>query len=612
MFNGLVGYRAVASNFPGTTVEALHGRATLGGRHVDVVDLPGTYSLYSSDRAERVTREYLLSGDVDAVVNVLDASLLARSLELTLELAELGIPMVLCLNMMDEAEYKGVKIDVERLGEALGVPVVATVASRGVGLRDLASAAARACPATPPAYSADVERALTAVLEEGRDALSMSLATLPPRHLAMQLLGGEIGTPESLQDSIVAIRAPLTASRGEDVDLILSAERHAAAMRLFEDVARVTRARVSWRERADDIVMHRFLAYPLLAAVLLGVFVIVFYVGEWLEGLLLPPLEGMSEAIAGTLPGVGGQLLAGAMEGLWAGIAIVLPFLVPFLILLALLEDVGYLPRVGFLMDTFMHRIGLHGKSVVPLLLGYGCSVPAVMATRILEEDRDRTITAALASMIPCAGRTIVVMGLVGRFVGPVAAFGLYILNIFVVALVGWALSKLMPGRGPGLILEIPAYRQPALRTIAAKVWLRLREFVRVAWPLLVVSSAALAVIEAFGWTGSLDMATRFLTWPLGLPAETGVPLVFGVLRKELSLVMLAQALGTTDLGAVLTGAQMIVFTLFLLFYVPCLATVAALGRELGARRAALVLGGTTGLALVLGLLARGVLVLTS
>jgi len=612
VFNGLVGYRAVASNFPGTTVEALHGRATLGGSHVDVVDLPGTYSLYSGDRAERVARDYLLSGEVDAVINVLDASLLARSLELTLELAELGIPMVLCLNMMDEAEHKGITIDTEKLGEALGIPVVRTVASRGVGLKDLVNAAARACPATPPSYSTDVENALTSVLEIARDALPQPVATLPPRHLAMQLLGGEAPAPDSIQQSISAIQAPLRSSRGEDVDLILSAERHASAMRLFEDAARVTRAHVSWRERADDIVMHRFLAYPILASVLLGVFVIVFYVGEWLEGLLLPPLEGMSAAIAGALPGVGGQLLAGATEGLWAGIAIVLPFLVPFLILLALLEDVGYLPRVGFLMDTFMHRIGLHGKSVVPLLLGYGCSVPAVMATRILEEDRDRTITAALASMVPCAGRTIVVMGLVARFVGPVVALGLYILNIVVVALVGWALSKLMPGRGPGLILEIPAYRRPALRTVAAKVWLRLREFVRVAWPLLVVSSAALAVIEAFGWTGVLDTGTRFLTWPLGLPAETGVPLVFGVLRKELSLVMLAQALGTTDLGTVLTAAQMIVFTLFLLFYVPCLATVAALGRELGTRRAALVLGGTTGLALVLGLLARAVFALAS
>ena len=610
LFNALVGYRAVASNFPGTTVELLRGKALVGGRPVEIVDLPGTYSLLAGDRAEQVARDFLTSGEVDAVVNVVDASLLGRSLELTLELAELGLPLVVCLNMMDEAQHKGIEIDSDALAELLGVPVVETVAARGIGLKRLLSAIPQARPARPPRYSADVERAISRV-EAAVESVTEA-SGLPPRYVAIRLLSGD-PPPKSLariglSGEMKAAREELARARGEDPALVLSAERHAAALRLFERVAKVGHARVGWRERADDLLMHPLLAYPLLALILFALFWIVFQVGGILEGLLLPPLESLSQGLA-SLAGGGlfSQLLVGAFQGLWAGVAIVLPYLVPFLFLLALLEDVGYLPRVGYLMDALMHRIGLHGKSVIPFLLGYGCSVPAVLATRILEDERDRLVTAALAVMVPCAGRAIVVFGLVGRYLGPGWALFLYLLNLVVIGLAGWVLKRVFPGAGPGLILEIPPYRLPALRTLLGKVWLRLKDFVVVAWPLLVGTSALFALIEALGWTGPLNAGARVLTWPLGIPAQAGVPLVFGILRKELSLVMLTQAFGTADLSLALSQGQMLVFAGFVLFYMPCLATLAALGRELGWKRTALVLLFTTGIALLVGLLLRAI-----
>ena len=593
LFNALVGYRAVASNFPGTTVEALRGQASVGGQRVEVVDLPGTYSLFGADPAERVTRDFLLSDEVDAVVHVVDASALLRSLELTLELAELGLPVVLCLNMVDEAEHKGITIDRERLGELLGVPVVATVASRGQGLPELLAAIPWARPVRRPPCAPDVERALARLS-----------GALPSTHRAAQVLAGEIPPPPELRPLAEEVRRELVAARGEDPAVVLADARHALAVRLFEAVAAVGKPRVGWRERADDVLMHPVLGYPLLALVLLALFGTVFWVGGFLEGLLSPGIDALSEQLAAALgPGPLASLLVGAWDGLGAGIAIVLPYLVPFLLLLAFLEDVGYMPRVGFLLDGLMHKLGLHGKSVIPFLLGYGCTVPAVLATRILEERRDRLVTAALAVMVPCAGRTIVIMGLVGRFVGPFAALLLYLGNVAVIAVVGWALTRLLPGEGPGLILEIPPYRWPRGRNLLGKTWLRLKGFVLLAWPLLAASSAALALAEALGWAGAFNLGTRFLTWPLGLPAEAGVPLVLGVLRKELSLVMLEAAV-PGGVGA-LTVGQMVVFTVFVLFYVPCLATVGALGRELGWRRTGLVVLGTTGLGLVLGLLAR-------
>ncbi len=610
LFNAIAGYRAIASNFPGTTVELLRGRALVGARPAEVVDLPGTYSLLAGDPAEELARDYLLSGEVDVVVNVVDASLLGRSLELTLELTELGLPMVVCLNMMDEARRKGIHIDAVKLSEVLGVPVVETVAVRGVGLKELLAAILEARVPNAPRYSADVERALAALVE--RLAPAAGNSKFPPRYLAELLLsGGEPPSGAELPDlsaEVEAARREIQVGRGEDPALVIAAERHAMALRIFEDVARVTHAERSFRERIDSLLMHRILGYPVMVLVLLALFYGVFKVGGILEGFLLPPLDSFTAAVEGMVPGPIGKVLSGALQGLWAGIGIVLPYLLPFLFFLAFLEDVGYLPRIGFLVDGLMHKIGLHGKSVIPFLLGYGCSVPAVLATRILEDERDRLVTAALAVMIPCAARTVVIFGLVGRYVGPWIAFSLYLLNIFIIAIAGTLLRKFLPGMGPGLIMEIPPYRLPSFRAVLLKVWLRLRGFITVAWPTLIAASAFFSLIEVLGWTRFLNTLLLPVTWPLGLPAEVGVPLVFGILRKELSLIMLGQALGTVDFGAALTGAAMVVFTVFVIFYVPCLATVAALWRELGRRKTLLVVAGTVGVAMAVGLLIRAIL----
>ncbi|MGY4706504.1 ferrous iron transport protein B [Candidatus Bipolaricaulota sp. J31] len=606
LFNAIVGYRAVASNFPGTTVELLRGKALVGGKPAEVVDLPGIYSLQAGDPAEEVARDYLLSGEVDVVVNVVDASLLGRSLELTLELCELGLPMVVCLNMMDEARRKGIRIDPGKLEEILGVPVVETVAVRGWGLNDLLAAIPRARVPALPRYSADVERHLEAL--SGRTA-EAGADRVPARYLAGLILSGE-SVPPGVDPSTVRAEAErarreILEDRGEDPALVLAAERHALALRIFEEVARVTHAQRSLRDQLDSLLMHPVLGYPILVLVLWGIFFGVFKIGGILEGYLLPPLEAITAWVEGTIPGPVGQVLSGGLQGLWAGIGIVLPYLLPFLFFLALLEDMGYLPRIGFLLDGLMHRVGLHGKSVIPFLLGYGCSVPAVLATRILEDERDRLVTAALAVMVPCAARTVVIFGLVGRYVGPWVALSLYLLNILVIGIAGRLLRRFLPGMGAGLIMEIPPYRLPTLRTVLLKVWLRLKGFITVAWPTLIIASAFFSLIEVLGWVGFLNTLLRPITWPLGLPAAVGVPLVFGILRKELSLIMLGQALGTVDFGAVLSGTAMVVFSAFVIFYVPCIATVAALWRELGRLRTLIVVAGTVAVAMAVGLVVR-------
>ena len=283
-----------------------------------------------------------------------------------------------------------------------------------------------------------------------------------------------------------------------------------------------------------------------------------------------------------------------------------LPYLIPFLFGLGVLEDIGYLPRIAFLMDGLMHRIGLHGKAIVPFILGYGCNVPAVMSTRILEERKDRIIASTLAVLVPCAARLSVVFGLVAFYLGPLWALGIYLFNMFVIALTGRVLPRLLPEDTPGLILEMPTYRIPTLKNVVNKTWFRVREFIVEAWPLLIIGSAVLAGLTYFKFSPAIDWMVRPVTWSLGLPTETGVPLIFGVLRKELSLLMLRQALGVNDFSSALAPSQMLTFTVFVVFYIPCLATLSALRRELGWRSMLAVSALTVVIAMAAGLFVRG------
>jgi ferrous iron transport protein B len=407
-------------------------------------------------------------------------------------------------------------------------------------------------------------------------------------------------------------QAEIARRTGQPADAAISSARHAACLTLFERVVRVARPRADWREQLDRVVMHPVWGYPVLLAVFLGFFRLIFDVGKLGEGRILGVFDALVAALAEHLNAQSALFAAvkGAVQGTAGAVAIVLPYLVPFLVGLAILEDLGYLSRVGYLMDAAMHHLGLHGAATLPVLLGYGCSVPAVMATRILASRRDRFIAAFLAVLVPCSARMTVIFALVGFYLGANYALGIYALNILVVALAGVALAHIWPEISPGMLMEVPAYRVPSPRVVALKTWWRLREFVLVAFPLLVVGSVVLSLVDFFGWQHGINAALSPLTALLGLPRSVGLTLIFGVLRKELSLLMLMQALGTTHVLGVMTAAQILIFTLFVTFYLPCMATLASMMRELGWRLTLAASGALLALAIVISLAARGVLLL--
>ncbi|MDT8381069.1 MAG: ferrous iron transport protein B [Brevefilum sp.] len=620
LFNQIAGYKAETGNFSGTTVTFTESKVRLLGQVVDVVDLPGTYTLAGTNPAEREVIKYLRSNEVDVVVNVLDASRLSHGLAMTVELLELEIPIVVALNMMDEADRMSIHVDVRALEEFLGAPVVPMIASKGRGIQPLFTKAFQVgneykIP-VQPRYSEEIETYLT-VLETN---LKNVKSYLKPRALAIKLIEGDesilkdvLDQKPEIQDDLRSIREGLRHTRGQSSDWVINGERSSLAEQIANRIIKQGKRNITFRDKLDDILLHPLLGYAFLVLILYLFFQAVYSLGGLIETPLMVLFEQMETWAIGLLGGKQNfttELVIGLIQGLAGGVAIVLPYLVPFLIGLGVLEDVGYLPRVAFLMDSLMHKIGLHGKSIVPFILGFGCNVPAIMSTRILEDKRERFISAALSTMVPCAARLSVVFGLVAFYLGPALALGIYLFNLFVIAVTAKILSRLVPDTSPGLILEMPVYRVPTLRTVFNKAWWRIREFIVEAWPLLIGGSIVLAILNHLNIAVYLNTLVRPLSWLLDLPQEVGVPLIFGVLRKELSLVMLGQALGSMSFSDVLTPVQMVTYAVFVVFYIPCLATMVVIRKELGTKAMWYIAAMTIVIATLAALFARGITVI--
>lgn len=623
IFNYLTGLHQHIGNWPGKTVEKAEGTLHFKGYTIDIVDLPGIYSLSTFSIEESISRRFIAVEKPDVVINVVDASVLERNLFFTLQLTELETPMVIALNQVDMARKKGIQIDVEKLEKILGVPVVPTIAVKGVGIFKLLEKAVEIFEGKHEAkpklvrYGEEVEerigRLAAAVEEKG--------LPYPPRYVAVKLLEGDREIEGEVEK--VNPRAIVFARRlGEELEklhahscpTLITSERYQAANYIAREVQKlIPPVKPTLGEKLHNITTHRVAGYLVMAASLLSLFFFVFAVGNAFSEPLSSLLYGLKPFLANILgTGFFGELVwEGVVEGIIAGATIALPYIIPFYIALYVLEDSGYLSRIAFLMDSVMHKMGLHGKAFIPIMLGYGCNVPACLSCRIMETQRERLIAAFVTTLVPCAARTIIILGLVGRFIGVQWALMLYALDIMVVFLLGRLAFKALPGEPTGLIMEMPDYRMPHLKTVLKQTWFRLLEFLKIAFPLIIVATFTVKLFETLGFLEAFTALLSPITvvW-LGLPAVTGVTLVFGVLRKELSLIMLANLLGTTVFSQVLTPVQMIVFTVVSMFYIPCIATIATLIMEFGWRKALLITVFEVAFAILLGGVAFRILML--
>jgi len=598
IFNQLTGLHQHIGNWPGKTVEKAEGTLHFKGYTIDIIDLPGIYSLSTFSLEELITREYIATEKPDLVINVVDASVLERNLFFTLQLIELEAPLIIALNQMDMAEKKGIKIDYEKLEKILGVPVVPTVAIKGEGIYELLKRAIEVIEkkAIKPAavkYGEEIEERIRRLI----DALKDTQLKYPVRWIAIKLLEGDEQVEkeiEKLNPRILELAEKLAEEiekiHGHPCPTVITSERYEAAGRIARNVQQILpRIKPSLRERIHTLTTHSVAGYLIMALVVLGIFQTIFSFGDYTSELLsdiLYSYEPLFEQFLGS--GFLKEIIwGGVMEGIIANITIALPYIIPFYIILYTLEDSGYMARIAFLTDTLMHKIGLHGKAFIPIMLGYGCNVPACLGCRIMETERERFLAAFVVTLIPCAARTVIILGLVGAFLGMQWALALYIIDLAIVFLLGRLAFKALPGEPTALIMEMPDYRIPHLKTIVKQTWFRLREFLEISFPLIIVSSVIIKLVEVYGLLKPLSQILSPITvnW-LGLPEITGVTLIFGILRKELTLIMLAALLGTTNFQAVLTPLQMFVFTLVVMLYIPCIATIAACTREFGWKKA--------------------------
>ncbi len=609
LFNQIAGYKSLAANFPGATVTYTKGTTYIDNELVEVIDLPGTYSLSWYDDAEKETVKALFSMDIDVIVNIIDASMLIRSIELTLELMSLERPMVVALNMMDEAKKKGIYIDVEKLEEILGIKVVPIIAKKGKGIKELLQNIKDAKkPRKRCVYSQKVEERI----KELSECVDKSIKSehWPSKLLAIKAIEGFKPCEELVGRTDCSPILKIAKGELEDGMVIIN-QRHALCMNIFEQSSKVKKPKKRSAESyIDDLLMHPIVGYVFMFLIFIGIFYAVFTGGAPIENLVM----GLFDDIDGYLATIIHNRLAysivkGTVDGVGAAMGIALPYLLPFLFIISLLEDVGYLPRIAYLMDSTMHRMGVHGTSVIPFVAGYGCSVPAIMAIRILKSKKEKYISAFLASLVPCSARTTVIMGLVGYFLGYMYVIGLYAFNLLIIMISGMILKKMLPGISPEMIIDIPPYRLPTIKTLLLKTWHKVKDFVYLAIPMLIIGSIVLTLISYYQLNGYINNIFKpVLSGFLGLPAALGVVLIFGILKKELTLIMLYQALGLSSISMVssaMSPTQMLTFTVFVIFYIPCVATIAAINKELGAKGGLFVTLGTTVLALILAFLTK-------
>lgn len=602
IFNYLTGLHQHIGNWPGKTVEKAEGTLHFKGYTIDIIDLPGIYSLSTYSIEEQISREYITVEKPDVVINVVDASVLERNLYFTLQLMELNVPLVLALNQVDMAKKKGIEIDVEKLEKLLGIPVVPTVAIKGIGIfklleRAVEIAEKRETPKMVVKFGKEVEDGIAKLVK----MLEGVHCRYPPRYVAIRLLEGDEELEkeiERLNPEVVAtakkISKELEELHGHSCSTVIMAERYEIAGRIAREVQKLSSStKPRLEERLHNLTTHKIAGYVIMILSLLAIFYSIFTAGGYLSEFL-NELFYITEPLFYELFGTGaiGNLMWSVMEGVIAGITIALPYIVPFYIVLYFLEDSGYLSRIAFLMGNIMHKIGLHGKAIIPLILGYGCNVPACLGCRIMETERERLLAVFVTTLVPCAARTVIILGLVGKYLGIEYALALYIFNLAIIFALGRLAFKVLPGEPTALIMEMHDYRWPHLKTVLKQTWFRLLEFIKIAFPLIILGSFTIKLIEVFGLLEPIALALSpvTVTW-LGLPLITGIALIFGVLRKELTLIMLATLFGTTNFAEVpgFGPIQMIVFTIVTMFYIPCISTIAALIKEIGWKKALII-----------------------
>lgn len=629
IFNELTGSHQHVGNWPGVTVERKEGIARRAGYTFRIVDLPGIYSLSAYSQEEIIARNFLLDERVNVIVDVVDASNLERNLYLTTQLLELGLPLIVALNMVDVAEAMGQEIDTDKFASLIGAEVVPTVAAKGIGIQTIldkaisltqhgrvAPRSARHSPEVEVEIS-ELERRLGFREVRSTQVPKLQLAGCEPRlrWLMVKSLEGDEDAkarlvrcsddPEDALRKIEETRTHLEHGFGGDLEAVIADGRYGFIGGLLREI--LTRAPAADKDavsdKIDNVLLHRVFGIPIFLGLMWLMFELTFRLGGYAQKFIEHGVTALGIQAASALPPgpIGSLIVNGVIHGV-GGVIQFVPNIVIIFIIISFLEDSGYMARAAFLMDRSMHLVGLHGKSFIPMLMGFGCNVPAVMATRTLDTRQDRLITILINPFMSCTARLPIYILFTGIFFssgGALVIFSIYALGVLLAVASGKLFRKvLFPKAASPFVMELPPYRMPTLRGTLLHVWERTVLFLTKAGTVILAASVVIWALGSLPWgtqfggrdslVGHLGRAIEPVVRPLGMDWRAAVALLFGIGAKEIVVSTLAVLYGATGAAGHLAGAlrtsftplTSYVFMVVSLIYVPCVATIASIKRE--------------------------------
>ena len=589
LLNAIVGPRVIVSNYPGTTIELTKAEKIIDDTRILFIDTPGIYSLSASGEEERITKRILFEEDnFDGIVVVADATALERSLYIVINILEAGIPVIIALNFVEDAEKKGIKINYKKLENILGIPVIPINPLTKKGLKkflNIVLSIKQMCRQSfLVRYDDHIEKAIDMISKVIFDD-----SRLPKRVIALKILEEDIDFYRYIRDERVVKEAKKFLGEHhpnyvEDIYVT----RYGLASLITEKVTRIipVEEKRSLEDALDNVFFHRIWGPIATTLFFTSVFLALLLFGNWIQGILMGLSENLLSSLGLSKYFVASIILTYGLKGLIAGISIALPYVFIFYLLLGLLEDIGLLPRFLVSIDRFMKKIGLPGNAFIPLTLGLGCSVPAVRATRIQSSRREQFTVASFLSFVPCSSRTAILMGIVGYYAG-LKWMALAFTTIFIAGFI-WAFARksIFGSVRKPLFIELPPYRRPILRNVLAKSWIRMKDFIYIVIPLLILGGLAYSIIEIMGFTSFIvkPLSPLMMRW-LELPGDAAIPLIFGFLQKDLTGAMLLTALGT-NLSDILTPLQIYVFGVAASIGIPCINAWGIFIKEFGFRKA--------------------------
>ncbi len=600
LLNALVGSVATVSNYPGTTVEVTKAKKKINSTEIEFLDTPGIYSISDRSEEEKITEKALFEEEVDGAIVIADATSLGRSLYMVLQILEAQIPAVLALNFIEDARKKGIKIDGEKLERYFNVPVVFINPLTKMGINKLMDVVLKIKKIARQKFKIKYDDHI----EEAIDKISVQVrGKLPKRFIALRVLEEDEHFYKYLKEKKIIEETKKSLVKHPKIAEDISITRYGTASFITEKVTQIASLKKEkiLQEKIDNILLHTIWGPFITGLFFLVIFGTLLFLGNLIQNVLMNLTEDLLSPFDLAKSSIITMILVQGLTGLAAGVSIALPYVFLFYLILGFLEDIGLLPRFIVNIEKFLKRLGFPGKSFIPLALGLGCTSPAVRATRVLSSKKEQFHTASLFAFVPCSSRIAIIMGVVGFYGGIKLTLSVFT-TVFIAGLI-WAfgIKKVIPLKSEPLLLELPPYRRPLIKNVLAKSWIRMKDFVYIVIPLLILGGMVYGILDIFGLTNIIVKPLSPITNLLGLPAVAIIPLVFGFLQKDLTGGMLVSVLGS-EISSVLTPLQIYTFGVASTIGIPCIIALGMLTREFGFKKAIFL----TSASMIYGLLVAG------